>query len=113
MPKSYLPSQPAAQRAFRQRFNPYTQVFVRLKALQMTGHEVSKVELRIIGGSFSAYPRRYQKWFVKQCLMAMNEFSQQLLHGKADKMENLIHAEDVVSEIICAVNWVDNPPEGR
>ena len=30
MPKSYLPSQPAAQRAFRQRFNPYTQVFVRL-----------------------------------------------------------------------------------
>lgn len=80
MPKSYLPSQPAAQRAFRQRFNPYTQVFVRLKALAITGHEVSKVELRVIGGSWNAYPKRYQKWFLKQCLIAMNEFSEQTTH---------------------------------
>lgn len=98
MPKSYLPSQPAAQRAFRQRFNPYTQVFVRLKALQMTGHEVSKVELRVIGGTWSSYPKRYQKWFLKQCLMAMNEFSQQISDKKTDKMENLVQEEDVISE---------------
>lgn len=78
MPKSYLPSQPAAQRAFRQRFNPYTQVFVRLKALHITGHEVSKVELRVIGGTWSSYPKRYQTWFIKQCLMAMNEFYDQV-----------------------------------
>lgn len=74
MPKSYLPSQPAAQRAYRQKFDPYTQVVVRLKALQMTGHEISKVELRIIGGTWSNYPKNYQTWFVKRCLMAMNEF---------------------------------------
>lgn len=75
MPKSYLPSQPAAQRAYRQSFNPYTQVFVRLKALHMAGHDISKIELRIIGGSFSAYPRSYQKWFIKRCLLAMNEYA--------------------------------------
>ena len=97
MPKSYLPSQPAAQRAFRQRFNPYTQVFVRLKALQTTGHEVSKVELRIIGGTWSAYPRRYRKWFVKQCLIAMNEFFEQTKDGKADRMEDLIEEQIVKS----------------
>ncbi len=74
MPKSYLPSQPAAQRGFRQQFDPYTQVFARLKALQMTGHEISKVELRILGGTFSAYPKNYQTWFVKRCILAMNEF---------------------------------------
>lgn len=95
MPKSYLPSQPAAQRAFRQRFNPYTQVFVRLKALRMTGHEVSKVELRIIGGSFSAYPRRYQTWFVKMCILAMNEFHKQV--KKADRMEDIIERKIVKS----------------
>ena len=78
MPKSYLPSQPAAQRAFRQRFNPYTQVFVRLKSLVMTGHPVSKVELRVIGGTWSSYPKRYQTWFLKRCLHAMNEFSRQM-----------------------------------
>ncbi|MFH1533601.1 MAG: tRNA uridine(34) 5-carboxymethylaminomethyl modification radical SAM/GNAT enzyme Elp3 [Nitrospirota bacterium] len=95
MPKSYLPSQPAAQRAFRQRFNPYTQVFVRLKALGMTGHEVSKVELRIIGGSFSAYPRRYQTWFVKRCLLAMNEFHRQV--AKGDRMSDIIERKIVKS----------------
>ncbi|MFA7685663.1 MAG: tRNA uridine(34) 5-carboxymethylaminomethyl modification radical SAM/GNAT enzyme Elp3 [Candidatus Gracilibacteria bacterium] len=74
MPKSYLPSQPAAQRAYGQHFDPYTQVVVRLKALQMTGHEISKVELRIIGGTWSYYPKVYQSWFIKRCLLAMNEF---------------------------------------
>lgn len=78
MPKSYLPSQPAAQRAFRQRFNPYTQVFVRLKALYMTGHEVSKVDLRVIGGTWSSYPKKYQTNFIKSCLKAMNEFPAKL-----------------------------------
>lgn len=85
MPKSYLPSQPAAQRAFRQKFNPYTQVFVRLKALVMTGHEVSKVELRVLGGTWSSYTKRYQIWFLKRCLQAMNEFYKQAELGKIDK----------------------------
>ncbi len=75
MPKSYLPSQPAAQRGFRQRFDPYSQVYVRLKALEMEGHEVSKVELRILGGTWSSYPKQYQTWFVKRCLQAMNEYT--------------------------------------
>ncbi|MDF2379281.1 MAG: tRNA uridine(34) 5-carboxymethylaminomethyl modification radical SAM/GNAT enzyme Elp3 [Candidatus Gracilibacteria bacterium] len=74
MPKSYLPSQPAAQRGFRQRFDPYAQVYVRLKALEMTGHKVSKVELRILGGTWSSYKKQYRTWFVKRCLQAMNEY---------------------------------------
>lgn len=98
MPKSYLPSQPAAQRAFRQRFNPYTQVFVRLKALHMTGHEVSKVELRVIGGTWSSYPRRYQTWFLKQCLLAMNEFHQQIAGGKTDRMQDITR-ENIVESV--------------
>ncbi len=97
MPKSYLPSQPAAQRAFRQRFNPYTQVFVRLKALSMTGHEISKVELRVIGGSFSAYPKSYQKWFIKRCLQALNEFNCQIKDKQTENMSNLIHHRKVKS----------------
>ncbi len=84
MPKSYLPSQPAAQRAFRQQFDPYTQIFVRLKALKMTGHDISKVELRIIGGTWSYYPGRYQTGFIQKCLLAMNEFYQQIENGKYD-----------------------------
>ncbi|MEK7547803.1 MAG: tRNA uridine(34) 5-carboxymethylaminomethyl modification radical SAM/GNAT enzyme Elp3, partial [Patescibacteria group bacterium] len=108
MPKSYLPSQPAAQRAFRQRFNPYTQVFVRLKALHMTGHKISKVELRVIGGTWSAYPKRYQKWFIKQSLQALNEFSEQVRSKKISQMKDLIkenivkspYGEDKVTTVV-------------
>ncbi len=97
MPKSYLPSQPAAQRAFRQQFNPYTQVFVRLKALAMTGHVISKVELRVIGGTWSSYPRHYQTWFLKQCLLAMNEFYFQMSAIGADNMGDLVHEQKIDS----------------
>jgi len=107
MPKSYLPSQPAAQRAFRQQFNPYTQVFVRLKALNMTGHEVSKVELRIIGGTFSSYPKDYREWFVRQCLIAMNEFNRQLNEGVGDKIsDHTVHNRIVTAKGIDDINTV-------
>ncbi len=97
MPKSYLPTQPAAQRAFRQQFNPYTQVFVRLKALSMTGHEISKVELRVIGGTWSSYTKRYQKWFLKKCLQAMNEFSDYHKARNFDSMESVTKKRMIVS----------------
>lgn len=97
MPKSYLPSQPAAQRGFRQQFNPYTQVFVRLKALAMTGHEVSKVELRVLGGTWSSYTKRYQTWFLKRCLQAMNDFKLQIADVRTEKMENLVTSHSVKS----------------
>ena len=108
MPKSYLPSQPAAQRAFRQQFNPYTQVFVRLKAMAMTGHEVSKVELRIIGGTWSSYPKYYQRWFIKMCLLAMNEFHKQMENKKTLDMAKItksskvksIYGEDEINTVI-------------
>lgn len=87
MPKSYLPSQPAAQRGFRQRFDPYSQVYVRLKALEMTGHAVSKVELRILGGTWSSYPKAYQTWFVKRCLQAMNEYGEKGTDGTEGRKE--------------------------
>ena len=103
MPKSYLPSQPAAQRGFRQRFDPYTQVFVRLRAMQMTGHEVSKVELRILGGTWSAYPKIYQTWFVKRCLQAMNEFHEQMAKDPTGKLtefvENVVHSAYGVDKV--------------
>ncbi len=36
------------------------------------GHTAEKVELLILGGTWSAYSRRYREWFVRRCLDAMN-----------------------------------------
>lgn len=76
MPKSYLPDEPGAQRATRNNFDPYLQTFDRLRAIKNIGHSVGKVELIILGGTWSVYPERYQKWFIKRCFQAMNDFGQ-------------------------------------
>lgn len=72
MPKSYLPDEPGAMRAVEHHFDPYAQVASRLTSLTAVGHPTDKIELLILGGTFSSYPREYQAWFVQRCFEAMN-----------------------------------------
>ena len=73
MPKSYLHDEPGAQRAERHGFDPFAQTTARIRALEQIGHPVEKIELLILGGTWSSYRRDYQEWFVKRCLDAINE----------------------------------------
>jgi elongator complex protein 3 len=72
MPKSYLRDEPGARRALQHQFDPYTQVASRLESLESLGHPTDKVELLILGGTWSAYPKKYQVWFVRRCFEALN-----------------------------------------
>ncbi len=74
VPKSYLKGEPAVQRAILNHFDPYNQVRMRLESLRAIGHPIDKVELRIIGGTWSYYSKQYQKHFIKECFRAANEF---------------------------------------
>ncbi len=85
IPKSYLAAEPAVQRAIANKFNPYKQVQMRLRALKETGHPIDKVELRIIGGTWSYYPWQYQKWFVSECFRACNEFDKKHGYGYGNR----------------------------
>lgn len=73
MPKSYIASEPAAQRAKRLKFDPYRQVKMRIAALEANGHSVDKIELIVLGGTWSFYKKRYQEWFIKRCFKAANQ----------------------------------------
>ncbi len=72
MPKSYLPDEPGARRALQHEFDPYSQVSARLEALEAVGHPTDKIELLILGGTWSSYRRDYQEWFIRRCFDAMN-----------------------------------------
>ncbi len=76
MPKSYLASEPGAQRALRNQFDPYMQTYDRLRAFNNIGHSTDKIELIILGGTWSYYPENYQVWFIKRCFEAMNDFAE-------------------------------------
>ena len=73
MPKSYLPDEPGAARAFQNQFDPYLQVSSRIRSYEAVGHPTDKIELLILGGSWTSYPWEYQQDFIKRCFDAMNE----------------------------------------
>jgi len=72
--QSYTGREPAAMRAAQHNFDPYEQVRVRLAQLEEIGHPLDKAELIIMGGTITARPLGYQHWFVKRCLLAMNDY---------------------------------------
>lgn len=73
MPKSYLSNEPGAMRAVLDDFHPKDQVETRLKSLKAQGHEVDKIEMIVLGGTFSAYNKRYQTDYVRALYNACNE----------------------------------------
>ncbi len=72
MPKSYIIDEPGARRAAEHAFDPYDQAAARIEALEAVGHPTNKIELLILGGTWSAYRRDYQEWFVLRLFHALN-----------------------------------------
>ena len=97
MPKSYIAEEPGAQRAEKNFFNPYLQVYNRLEALHAMGHPVDKVELIILGGTWTAYPESYQIWFIKECYRAMNDFLEK--DDRAKIIEKYLFFQNKIKEI--------------
>lgn len=73
MPKSYLANEPACQRAERNFFDPYLQVRARLALLESNGHITDKIELIVLGGTWSDYDPSYQIWFISELFRALND----------------------------------------
>ena len=71
-PKSYLKSEPAVMRAIANNYHPQKQVKMRIDSLKITGHPTDKIELRIVGATWSYYSKKYQEWFIRECLRACN-----------------------------------------
>jgi len=105
MPKSYLSNEPAVMRAILTDFDPYLQVQTRLKSLEMTGHPTDKIELIVIGGTWSYLPKSYQKRFITKCFEAANDFGKKsernkfrLRASKNQKSKRQIKIQNLIKE---------------
>lgn len=73
MPKSYLTLEPATLRAKKNNFDCVQQMHDRMSTLYITGHtNLSKLEVNILGGTFSHYPKLYRIEFVRDLYYAAN-----------------------------------------
>lgn len=95
MPKSYLNDEPAVMRAKMANFDPYLQVTRRLGQFKIIGHTTDKVELIIMGGTFSSLPKNYQIDFITKCFAAANKFSPVIL----ERIPSIAEGEAIESQM--------------
>lgn len=73
-PNSYTGSEPATADAMEYGYDPAGQISSKIERLVECGHDPSKMELVIVGGTFLFMPRWYREGFVKSCYDALNGF---------------------------------------
>jgi elongator complex protein 3 len=89
VPASYLSNEPAVMRAIRCKYDPYIQVSSRLKSLENNGHHPTKIELIVIGGTWSYLPVKYKYWYILNCFKAANDFQKKKIDFKDVYKKNL------------------------
>ena len=88
LPKSYIPNEPAVQRAVMNDFDPIMQIHNRLRALEITWHKIEKNDIRIIGWTWSVYPLEYQKMFIKAIYDAFNTYDDMKVYLEKTDLSN-------------------------
>ena len=78
-PNSYTGKEPATINAIENKYDPKKQILTKLEKLIAYGHESSKLELVIVGGTFLFMPKNYQEDFMKSCYDALNGFDSSTL----------------------------------
>jgi ELP3 family radical SAM enzyme/protein acetyltransferase len=73
-PRSYLFKEPAVRRANQNNFEPHLQMWDRCGTLFLCGLKIDKLEVFILGGTWSSYDLEYRKWFCMMLYYAANTF---------------------------------------
>lgn len=74
-PLSYIGTEPSTKFAQRVKYDSFEQVRYKILQLMEGGHEVSKAELVVVGGTFPFYLKDYQIYFIKRCYDALNSIN--------------------------------------
>ena len=74
MPRSYVAEGPAARRASSWNFDTVKQIHSRLTTYSINGHEIDKLEIIVLGGTWSSYSMEYRCEFTNEVYYAANTF---------------------------------------
>ena len=71
-PNSYTGNEPSTLNAIENEYDPRLQITTKVDKLIAFGHDPSKMEIVIVGGTFLFMPKHYQENFIKSCYDALN-----------------------------------------
>ena len=75
-PRSYLKGEPGVLRANRAHFDTVRQMHDRMNALFSIGHPIDKLEVIVLGGTWTSYPEEYREKFCRDVYYAANVYKQ-------------------------------------
>ena len=99
-PRSYLSDEPTVARGLQHGFNVVNQYNDRARQYHVNGHIVDKIEIIVLGGTWTEYPREYQKTFIRDIFWAANTFYDTIKRDKFTLVEEQIINETTKSRII-------------
>lgn len=73
-PRSYIKGEPGVMRANKNKFDCKAQMWDRMTTLYNIGHPVDKLEVIVLGGTWTSYPLQYREEFIRDMYYAANEF---------------------------------------
>jgi ELP3 family radical SAM enzyme/protein acetyltransferase len=73
-PRSYLTTEPAVMRANHNKFDAVRQMYDRLMTYRINGHPLDKLEVIVLGGTLSNYPKSYVREFCRDIYYSANTF---------------------------------------
>jgi elongator complex protein 3 len=103
IPLSYTGKEPVTRLAQKFDYNPKNQIISKLEQESSRGHNMSKIELVIVGGTFPFMPQDYQRNFMKECFEALNGV----------ESSSLMEAQELneTSDIRCVGLTVETKPD--
>lgn len=76
-PRSYLLNEPGVLRAFRNKYDPVLQMRDRISSYVAMGHPIDKLEVLVLGGTWSSFKKEYQEYFITCLFYAANTYFQE------------------------------------
>ena len=95
MPRSYIKEEPAVRRAAANDFDTVKQVYDRLTTYSLNGHPIDKLEIIVLGGTWSSYPKSYQKTFIRDLYYSANTFFDP---NKAKRTRKSLEQEKIINQ---------------
>ncbi|HUT82344.1 MAG TPA: tRNA uridine(34) 5-carboxymethylaminomethyl modification radical SAM/GNAT enzyme Elp3 [Candidatus Bathyarchaeia archaeon] len=102
-PQSYTGFEPAAMRGRMYDYDSKKQVIARLQQLEDIGHNTTKIDMILMGGTFPAAPLDYQESFIRGCLDGIT-------HKESTSIKEAIHFAET-SERRCIGITVETRPD--
>jgi ELP3 family radical SAM enzyme/protein acetyltransferase len=72
--RSYISDGPTAARGLRNDYDPVEQMDERITTLFLCGHDIDKLEVLVLGGTWDSYEPDYQEWFITRLYYASNTY---------------------------------------